>query len=254
MRHHIVPDDITWCLQSGDKNRKDEREDDVLDDDYADGDDDEDEEDLDEDDIPPTDPQETMLSLTDLFQSCASTSLSNDFLKGINQEPSTADQEPSTVDEFDTDDYDDFEHDNDCDDFEKLNFNASLYTIAKNSQWTRYNALENTEYTIHRNMKKSLGPIKKVFFKVGQKVLFKNPDLTYKTFQSFSFNQLNLIGIVKECCGENYILEVKDGTDKAVKFVFKGELVPLTDGDEINEDEEEPIEMTCTVKNFFENI
>ena len=60
-----------------------------------------------------------MLSLTDLFQSCASTSLSNDFWEGSSQEPS------ATAEEFDVDDFDDLEYDNDWDDFEKLNFTAS---------------------------------------------------------------------------------------------------------------------------------
>ena len=59
-----------------------------------------------------------------------------------------------------------------------------------------------------------------------------------KKFNSFTFNKLNLVGIVKEASrGEVYSVEVRDGESFVMKTVFKGEMVPLDNGGEEEEEE-----------------
>ena len=169
--------------------------------------------------------EEEMMSLTDLLQSCASASLSRGFLSQRQNQ-----QIESNFDDTDL-----------CstDDFDIMNFPSCLYSIAKNSEWLRYSALENTEYTIHRNFKQSVKSHKNSIFKIGQRVLFRNPNLNNFTYKTFSFDKLNIVGTVKEVSGHMYKVEVQEGESKCVKSVFKGEMVPLADGDEGNGDEEE---------------
>ena len=64
-----------------------------------------------------------------------------------------------------------------------------------------------------------------------------------KKFNSFTFNKLNLVGIVKEASrGEVYSVEVRDGESFVMKTVFKGEMVPLDNGgDDFNNEEEEEL-------------
>uniref|UniRef100_A0A7M5WXG2 Integrase catalytic domain-containing protein n=2 Tax=Clytia hemisphaerica TaxID=252671 RepID=A0A7M5WXG2_9CNID len=235
LKHYVVPDDYDWCLQTGtknDKRKKDKEDNDIGNSDECyEGDDDFDEsndsddEDIPEEEIPPIAPEEEMMSLNDLLQSCASASLSSGFL---------SQKRDHEIDSHEIDDVDE----RTVDDFGTINFQASLYSLAKNAEWLRYTALESTEYTIHANFKQALGPFKKSIFKIGQRVLFRNPDLNKYTFKTFSFDKLNLIGTVKEASGHTYKVEVQEGETKVVKSVFKGEMVPLADGDENIPDEE----------------
>uniref|UniRef100_A0A7M5XGH8 Uncharacterized protein n=1 Tax=Clytia hemisphaerica TaxID=252671 RepID=A0A7M5XGH8_9CNID len=80
---------------------------------------------------------------------------------------------------------------------------------------------------------------KNSIFKIGHRVLFRNPNLNKYTYKTFSFDKLNIVGTVKEVSGHMYKVEVQEGESKCVKSVFKGETVPLSDGDEGNGEEEE---------------
>eukprot|EP00111_Clytia_hemisphaerica_P012300 TCONS_00036126-protein len=95
--------------------------------------DDEEEEDMPEEEVPPVSSEEQMMSLSDLLQSCASASISSDFLSQR--------QNQQTESNFDDTDL--------CstDNFETVNFQSCLYSLAKISEWLCYSALENTEYT-----------------------------------------------------------------------------------------------------------
>lgn len=156
----------------------------------------------------------------DLLQSCSNASLNTQFLTQAN--PLSDPEEFDTVnDSLETD----------LDEFDSVHLPASLYSISKVSEWSQLQALESTEYTIHKNFKRALGKNQNSSFKIGQKVLFRNPDIKQKKFSSFSFNKLNLVGIIKEASrGEVYLVEVEDGEQFVTKSVFKGEMVPLDNG------------------------
>ncbi|XP_066925150.1 serine-rich adhesin for platelets-like isoform X35 [Clytia hemisphaerica] len=222
LKHCVAPEDYDWCMQAGIKSKTSGESDEHSD---EEDEDDDEEEDIPEEEVPPVSSEEQMMSLSDLLQSCASASLSSDFLSQRQNQ-----QIESNFDDTDL---------SSTDDFETVNFQSCLYSLAKNSEWLRYSALENTEYTIHRNFKQSMKSHKNSIFKIGQRVLFRNPDLNKYTYKTFSFDKLNIVGTVKEVSGHMYKVEVQEGESKCVKSVFKGEMVPLADGDEGNGEEDE---------------
>ena len=222
LRHHIIPDDISWCYQAGDNETGD-------DDEEEEGDDDDDDDDLQDDDDLHGDGNEffegplrsSNLSVDDLLQSCSNGSLNIDFLiQDQPKKPQSSEEPPSNPIIND-----------DTDEFDVAYLPSCLYAIAKTSEWNEYHALESTEYTIHKNFKRSISSARKSSFKVGQKVLFRNPDLKNKKFSTFTFHKLNLVGVITEVCrGENYLVKADEGNHE-VRVVFKGEMVPLNDGD-----------------------
>ena len=157
LKHHIVPDDVTWCYQSGvDVNGPD------VDEELDEDDDDELEDELDDAELPIIRNPQQPFSINDLLQSCSSASLNTQFL--------TQENPSSTPEEFSCSIDDSLE--GDLDEFDVVQLPSSLYSIAKVSEWNQYHALESTEYTIHKNFKRALGKNQIHRLKWGKKFYF----------------------------------------------------------------------------------
>ena len=230
MKHHIIPDDMEWCYQHGEDPLDDYSDNEDLDDDDDDGDD-EDYADTTAGNLGSFEngKQEKEMSHTDLLQSCASSNLNNTFLSGKSRKVTVVDAEESDNDV--NSDSDDDHHDG-VDHFDSIKFQNAIYSLGKCTEASRLQLLESTEYTIHKNFKRSLKPVRNITFRSGQHVLFKNPEVKQGGIHTFSFLKRNLVGVIKEACeGENYVIEVNDGTSIYLKSIYKGEIVPLNDAD-----------------------
>lgn len=110
-----------------------------------------------------------------------------------------------------------------------------------NNEWnvTQLKALEATEHTIHRNILHSLSKCKGKEFKVGDKVIFRNPKLNLASGlhhqSSDPFCPRNVIGVITNKLPEGmFQVKNEDGDDVVVRSVFAGQMALFSENSENN--------------------
>ena len=109
--------------------------------------------------------------------------------------------------------------------FEAVNFSTAPFRISSSSQCSQLNALESTEYTIHRNIERDLRKCKGGKLNVGDSVLIRNPEISdAKRMSSCDpFQLLNIVGEVnKVMTGGMYKVTLPDGDEIYKKQYLKG--------------------------------
>ena len=115
----------------------------------------------------------------------------------------------------------------------------ALFTLSKESQFSQLQALESTEYGVHRNIRRAKKMVVGERFKIGDKVLIQNPECKEKkggVMKSF-LQPRNVIGVVSDILrGGMYQLSLGEGDNVYQKDVFVGQMVMFN---ESHADEEE---------------
>ena len=112
--------------------------------------------------------------------------------------------------------------------FEVVNFSSALLRLSTSSQCSQLNALESTEYTIHRNIERDLRKSKGGKFNVRDSVLTRNPKISNakRVSSCDPFQPLNIVGEVnKVMTGGMYKVTLPDGDDIFQKAIFEGEMI-----------------------------
>ena len=231
---HYLPDDGIWSSQ-----QLDPEEDSDLDeneDEESDGDDEE----LEEGYF-----GEKLISENEILQSCASASLSS---KVFSQRGGIIETEPEELANqgFLKEE-----------EFSATTFQMALYTLSKESQFAQLQALESTEYGIHRNIRR----VKKMAFgqrfKIGDKVLIRNPDCQNKKggVEKNLLQTRNVVGVVNDVLrGGMYNLSLGEGHNSFQKDVFVGQMVLFSENETEAEEGLEDKSERKTRKEILEEI
>lgn len=129
--------------------------------------------------------------------------------------------------------------------FDLYTFNSALLQI--NNEWnvTQLKALEATEHTTHRNILHSLNKCKGKEFKIGDKVILRNPELNLASGlhhqSSDPFCPRNVIGVItNKLPGGMFQVKNEDGDDVVVRSVFAGQMVLFSENNESAEEKLSP--------------
>ena len=157
----------------------------------------------------------------DIMQSCATASMSGSMF----HEPSPAveeSDEPITPGNVDAEDEPEFS---------QRSFNSALFSMSSEYIVRKCKALESTEHTIHRNIENALRKGNNASFEIGDRVLFRNPDIEKQAVsRKDPLAPRNLIGkITGYNAGGIYQVEVNDGREVYEKSLFRGQMVLFND-------------------------
>ena len=198
---HFVPDDQTFMEM--------EIEDDQDYEDSEDETDDDDDNTDDEEDLDLTERIPNSMTKEEIIQSCASASLSSQVFQ--TEDSNDIDDAVDGVDANGDGIYVEEEK------FTNQTFNTALYSLSKESQFVILQALEATEYGVHRNIKRARKKVKEdQRFKIGDKVLIKNPKHDYGRHKRTYFEEpRNVIAIITDVL-PNCMYRVKVGVLKII--------------------------------------
>eukprot|EP00794_Sanderia_malayensis_P001926 gene1926-2187_t len=162
----------------------------------------------------------TNFTMSGLYQSCASSSLSRCLMELTDIAPDSSKPMQTTT-----------EPENDCEEeFSARKFNASLYSTTSRLTETQLKALESTEVMIHRNIEKSFKGFPERKFAVGDNVLCQNPWYQPYVPQPKARDPLvpmNIEGtIVESLPGGLFKVKMTNGDEAIQKCIFKGQMVP----------------------------
>lgn len=219
MRHHIIPDDLMW-LKKHTENVKENDGNSSTDDSESD------EEWLEEGEI--SNKSNVGITANEIYQSCSSASLSSRFFIEKQEKSQQNDLEAVAAPIQSS-------GSNECqeNEFDKLKFNTALYTLAKEKEYYNLQALEATEYGIHRNIQRRKPKNEERKFSLGDKVLIKNPFFEARKQMKDITQARNVVGTVSGVCsGGIYKVQLPNGKETYEKSVFQGQMVQYMDRDD----------------------
>ena len=176
-------------------------------------------------------------TMSSLYQSCASSSLSKSLMRSTDIEPDVSKaRECKLTEESDVDDCEE--------EFSIAHFNSSLYTMTSQLVETQLRALESTEVMIHKNIERCYKGFPERKFDIGDKILCRNPAYLPYSQQPRARDPLVSMNIeatiVESLPGGMYKVTMEQGSEVIEKCLFKGEIVLLenTETSEVEASEE----------------